>query len=133
MTITSDRLSPVIDGPDVDLLPGSADVEWAERAYRHRPAPPSAPPRSAIRSASRRLRRHLRRIVAAFVLVAAMVAMVVVLTMQDASSPTSRPAVSTPTATVPSTRTTPAGHLSLTPPLLRPPAFSFPVLTAPKR
>jgi hypothetical protein len=128
MTITSDRVSPVIDEPDVDLLPGSADVEWAERAYRQRPALPSAPPRSAIRSAGRRLHHHLRRIVAAFVLVAAMI---VVLTTQSAWSPTSRPAVSKPTATVPSTRT-PAGHLSLTPPLLRPPAFSIPILTAPE-
>ena len=125
MTITSDHLSSLVDEPGADLLPGSTDIEWAERAYRHQPNPG---PRQGPRTAVRRARRRLRTFIGAVVLVLAMAGLVVLLTTQGGSPPSTRPSpVTAPTAKVAT------GHVSLTPPLLRPPTLQLPILTAPTK
>ena len=129
MTITSDYVSPLGYELNTDLLPGSTDVEWAERAFGRWPTP--SDDHRAVRRSNPR--RRIRILVAAIALLLAMAGLVILLTTSGSSAPTTTtPAVSQQAVTAPSGRVG-SGHVTLTPPLLRPSPFTFPILTAPRR
>lgn len=127
MTIMSDRVSPTIEKPDVDRRPGSSDVEWAERAYRHQQATPAG--RRHVRIP--RVRNGLRMLVVALVVALLAIGLSLGLTSQDASSPA---VVHGPTAshTVTAQQSTaPRSSITL-PPALQPLPSLLPTLGTPK-
>jgi hypothetical protein len=134
MTMTSDRTAPtleppdlapsVADQPDDDRRPGSSDLGWAERAYRHERTGPATEPRRVRRA--RRLRP--RTLVAALVVVLLTAGLALAMAYQGSSSPAvvHRPARSH-TVTAPAAARG-GSHLTLTPQLLRPFPTLFPAL-----
>lgn len=128
MTITSDREFPLANEPDPELVPGTADVEWAERAYRG-PSRSSVPP---LRNLASRLigpasPRRLRLLVGSLAVLAT-AAIVVLLTAGGAAAPGSSSGASRPPAFSPTT--TGSRGAELAPPLIRTSPFVFPSTTS---
>jgi hypothetical protein len=121
MTLTTHRVSPIVDKPGVDQRPGTSDIAWAERAYHHQRKEPSNQRRKGPRSP-----RHRLRILAGTITIVALMVGLVVAMRYTGSSPapvTHQPTSSqTVTGLQPTTVTSP---FTLTPPLVRP----FPTLT----
>jgi hypothetical protein len=122
MSMISDRSDCLVD-PVNDLLPGSTDVEWAERAYRHHPAPDT--------TQLRRVRGTPRAVWRGFLCVALVCALVIAgVTLLLVSSGTPRPPVRphvTAHVTTPAT-----GVKELPLPLLRPSPVAFPEIFPPR-
>jgi hypothetical protein len=129
MTITSDPMSPLATEHDTDLLPGSTDVEWAERAYRHRPSRPTEIHRRVPRA---RRSRNRGRVMAAAAAVLVVMAGMTVLLIAPWSSSSTRPAPNAPAVVTQSAHVIP-GHATVTPPLLRPATIPQLGVTAPSR
>lgn len=149
MAITSDRMFSHVDDLDIDRRPGSSDIEWAERAYRHqesataRPAKlawlaklarltrPARPTRSAKRPLTVRVPRpqsRTRLLVVALVVVLAVFGLVLGMTFLG-SSPAATVHGSNPPFTA-ITSKSPGGSQSVTlrAPLVRPFGSLFPNL-----
>jgi hypothetical protein len=129
MTFTSDRVSPILKDSGADLLPGSADVEWAERAFHRQPMSSIAPHRVMRRRARNRNCHRLRVLFATLVIVLAMAGLVGLLTQGGSSPIISNPAIYPATSTVSTSQA--SKEDSLTPPPLRPSPFSLPILATP--
>ena len=134
MSVISDRPDQLVD-PDSDLLPGSTDVEWAERAYRHHSRPVAAQP-FTVRRLERRVMLPRRLLAAVLVVLFVVVGLVLLLTTQANAPTTTRPQMPPAPASVtkPSAVTPQASRPStLVPPLLRPSSFPFPEFMTPLR
>jgi hypothetical protein len=113
MTTRADHVSLPLEDTDIDQRPGSSDVSWAERAYKHEERQPA----SERRSRHRPSRRQLRVLLAALVLFVT-VGLVVIMRYQGAAPapiahrPTPSQTVATPRPTItrsPFTLTQPIG------------------------
>jgi hypothetical protein len=121
MTLTSNQVSPIVDKPGVDQRPGTSDIAWAERAYRHQRKEPANERPKVPRSR----RRRLRILVATITIVVLMVGLVVAIRYAGSSPvPVTHQPTSSQTVTGPQP-TTVTSPFTLTPPLVRP----FPTLT----
>ena len=131
MTFTSNQMDPILEEADADLLPGSADVEWAEWAYRYQPISLEDPVAATRRASQGGNLTRFGIFLAAIALVVAMAALVVIMVTPNGPSPTiTHPVVSPMPKAVATTHTLPG--ISPTPPLLRSMLFSFEIPTVPK-
>ena len=128
MTIASHQISPFLEETDVDQRPGSSDITWAQRAYRHQRSEPANERRRVPRAGRRRLRIRV-----ALLAVVSLMAGLVVAIRYEGSSPSS--VAHRPTSSQTATITQPvAGQLHFTPtPLLRPFPSLLPPIDTPKR
>jgi len=116
VTMTSNPLSRPLDKPDVDQRPGSSDITWAERVYRHQWRERSNERRRVPRSS----RRRIQILVAALAILLVMAGLVVAM-RYEGSSPS--PVVYRPTSSQTATathETTTKSPYTLTRPLLGP-------------
>jgi hypothetical protein len=129
MTITADQVFLPVEKHDVDHRPGSDDVTWAERAYRHDRSQPSKERRKRGRSG----RRRLRTLAAALLVVVLMVGLVVLMRSQrSAPAPVAHQPASSQTVTAPRTTIAPSPY-TLTPPKISPFLSLNPTINTPKR
>jgi hypothetical protein len=128
MTITADHVSVPIKKTDDDRGPGSSDVAWAERAYKHEQRQPANERRRGPRTS----RRQLRMLVAALV-VLLMVGLIVVMRFLGSAATTvvHRP-ISSQTVTAPRATIAPS-PFTLTPPMDNPFPSLSPMVQTPKR
>jgi hypothetical protein len=128
VTTTSDHVSLPIEKTDDDRRPGSSDITWAERAYRHEQKQPA----NVRRRGPWTSRRQLRLLVAALV-VLVMVGFVVVMRYQGSAPaavvhrPISSQTVTAPRATIA------RSPFTLTPPMDSPFPSLSPTIQTPKR
>lgn len=129
MSITLDPMSSLVDQSESDVVPGSIDVGWAERAYRDRPTGTSS--RRRPRKTAIHRTHHLWRLLAALAVLIVAVGLVVVLS-SGASSPTNpRPITSSHHAVRAANLS--LDHPRLTPPLLKRASLPLALFATPKQ